>query len=131
MASFELKNTKQLMRLLKTVDSKIAKKIMRQAVRAGSKLILDEVRATVPRDTGALRKALKIKTFRSRKAIRMLVGSAEKDFTGKHYYGSFIEYGTSKMPAKPYLRPAFDRKENAAAMAITEKVRSGLSGVLS
>lgn len=34
---------------------------------------------------------------------------------GRVIYHFFVEYGTSRMPAQPYLRPAADRQSRAAA----------------
>jgi len=39
-------------------------------------------------------------------------------------YGGYLEIGTSKMPARPYLQPAFD--EGVASIA--EKVKEKLNG---
>ena len=34
------------------------------------------------------------------------------------YYWRFVEFGTSKMPAKPFLRPAFTAKKEQASREI-------------
>lgn len=34
------------------------------------------------------------------------------------YYASWVEFGTSKMAARPYMRPAFESKKGAAIEAI-------------
>lgn len=41
-----------------------------------------------------------------------------KDF----FYGFFLEFGTIKMAAKPFLRPAFDSKVGAALKVFQEQV---------
>jgi HK97 gp10 family phage protein len=38
------------------------------------------------------------------------------------YYGPFIEFGTRKMPAKPYLRPAFDKNINKLTEEIKKEI---------
>lgn len=35
-------------------------------------------------------------------------------WNGHAFYGQFIEFGTAKMPARPFLRPAFDAKKEKA-----------------
>lgn len=45
----------------------------------------------------------------ARQATRA-AAAAEKDA----YYWRFVEFGTSKMPARPFLRPAFDAKKEEA-----------------
>jgi len=41
------------------------------------------------------------------------------------YYAPFVEFGTRKMPAKPYLRPAFDKNINK----LTEEVKKEINRV--
>ena len=42
------------------------------------------------------------------------------------FYASWVEYGTAKMRALPFLRPAFDARKGAAEAAMTDKVRRWL-----
>lgn len=46
-----------------------------------------------------------VNNAKNRRAGR--VGGKFKDF-GRLYYARFLEFGTSKMPAYPFLRPAFE-----------------------
>ena len=55
-------------------------------------------------------------TRRNRRQGR--VGQRYQNF-GQYYYWRFVEFGTSKMPARPFLRPAFEA--NKAAMLSTFK----------
>jgi len=41
-------------------------------------------------------------------------------------YGGFLEVGTSKMPARPYIKPSLDK--NFTAEKYAQKVRSHLGG---
>ena len=43
-------------------------------------------------------------------------------------YGVYLEYGTSKMEKRPYLRPAFDKKLSTIESTIREYVTSKLKG---
>lgn len=40
------------------------------------------------------------------------------------FYWRFVEFGTSKMPAKPFLRPAFEQSKHQAAKAIIHTLRT-------
>lgn len=42
------------------------------------------------------------------------------------FYWRFIEFGTSKMPARPFMRPAFDSSRKTAQEAIKNKLRDRL-----
>ncbi|WP_156290785.1 HK97-gp10 family putative phage morphogenesis protein [Oceanobacillus salinisoli] len=51
------------------------------------------------------------------------------DQQGPAYYGYFLEYGTSKMSARPFMAPAFNRSrfQIEQAMATSLRKRLGLS----
>lgn len=38
------------------------------------------------------------------------------------YYAAFVEFGTSKMAARPFLRPAFEAKKSEAVKAIRDYI---------
>ena len=38
------------------------------------------------------------------------------------FYGRFVEFGTSKMAAKPFLRPAYDAARAKALKAVQERM---------
>jgi HK97 gp10 family phage protein len=46
-----------------------------------------------------------------------------------HFWGKFLEKGTSRMPAKPYLRPAFDTQKEAALNAVRRVLMRLLDGI--
>ena len=45
---------------------------------------------------------------------------------GNAFYGRFIEFGTSKMAAKPFLRPAFDAKKDEALTIFKDKLSANI-----
>jgi HK97 gp10 family phage protein len=42
------------------------------------------------------------------------------------FYWFWIEFGTSKLPAKSFIRPAFDTKKEAAAEEIKRALAEGV-----
>ena len=121
---------------------------VRAALRKGANVIAEQARKNAPEDTGALKASIIVtrgKHLGGKKGERYLVrvgkpfkreyvknrrniqkGRATQT-TAKTYeleelpaiYGRWIEYGTSKMAAKPWLRPAFSAK-SAEAMLVAE-----------
>jgi HK97 gp10 family phage protein len=65
---------------------------------------------------------------RERKKVYAMGGSirqaerAAKASDKDAYYWWFLENGTSKMPAQPYLRPAFDMKKDEALQVFTQEL---------
>ena len=47
----------------------------------------------------------------------------------KAFYGHFVEHGTSRMAARPFLRPSFDAMEqkalSAARAVMAEQIKGG------
>ena len=117
---------------------------VRLALAKGARVIRDQARANIrqitsgsTRSTGALAKAVVSTRGRiaaGQKGERQIVwlGKIKKQYVqnrrntasgkaGKSYlvdspqfYGRFLEYGTAKMKARPWLRPAFDSKREQA-----------------
>lgn len=45
---------------------------------------------------------------------------------GNAFYGRFVEFGTSKQAAKPFLRPAFDAKKEESLTIFKEKLAANI-----
>lgn len=125
-----IEGAKELEKKLLSFEPKLGKKIIRQALRSGAKLILAEAKANVPVDTGALRDSLKVRAMRKRKhRYGVMVQTSEGWFKGEQFYGAFVEFGTDKMAAQPFVRPAFDSEKEAAEKTIVDGIRQGIEQV--
>jgi HK97 gp10 family phage protein len=96
-------------------------------MRAGMKLVQAEAKQLAPFDTGELKSAIKIRAGKTRRgslAVEVRVG--EGDFKGDQYYAAFHEFGTSKMPARPFLRPALDSVGPEARDVAMKAIRDGV-----
>lgn len=51
----------------------------------------------------------------------------DADLKTRPAYWRFLEFGTEKLAAKPFLRPAFDAKAEEAVKAIADGFRTGLT----
>jgi HK97 gp10 family phage protein len=129
-------------RKLRSLPVAVAKTIMRKALRTGGKPILKAARAKVPVLTGATRRAIKLRTLRSRSrgSIAVAISVGAKDFyKGDQFYAAFLEFGhrigkrstslraykrrtgedpRGEVPPRPFLRPAMDENADAAVAAI-------------
>lgn len=65
--------------------------------------IAEAARGLVPVDTGALKKSIESSTRRGSRGLQ------EGKVTVGAKYALHVEYGTSKMAAQPYLRPALTK----------------------
>lgn len=76
----------------------------------------DEARVLAPKDTGALAKRIKVR--RRRRGWEVI---------STEFYGHFHEYGTTKLPARPFMTPAGERAvaklKRKMARVVREAVR--------
>lgn len=97
------------------------------ALRA-TKQAISVAKKSKQRYPGQLRDSLKLRAMKRKKGrIGYIVQSGKGDFRGDTYYAAFIEYGTSKMAAKAFMRPAFDTKHNEAESIIRRALIEGLA----
>ena len=88
------------------ITADVEKKAMDRLEKAGE-LVADRARQKVPVLSGKLRDSIRVTRLKGdpKQNIRVYAGSRQK---GGAFYAHMVEYGTVKMPAKPFLRPALN-----------------------
>lgn len=86
------------------------------AVQAGAFLIENQAKINSPVRTGTLRRS-----------IHTDIVQADPDRVVAHIgpgvdYGVYVELGTRKMHARPYLRPAFESEKGNAIQEVTDSL---------
>jgi len=112
---------------------------LRPAAQAGAQAFYEEVKARAPVGQSVHHTKGKKQTFQpgnlrasiyqayadgestDRKAVYRVAWNKKKAF-----YGHFVEHGTSKMAAQPFLRPGYDAARGKAIEAARQKLREGL-----
>ena len=127
--SVELRGAKELNDILEQLPAALAKGILRKAMREAARPILKRAKENCPVDSGELRRSLKIRAIKRNSAGRVgVVVSTDKGFfKGDTFYGAFLEFGTSRMPARPYIRPAFDTEHANSIRIVGEEIAAGLN----
>ena len=115
-------DNKALIKALNQFPIRIQKNVMVGAIRAGSNVVRDEARRLAPADTGNLKKS--IATIRRKGDRNTVQFSVTPSKGGKNngWHAHFLEFGTSKMSAKPFLRPALDTKQDEVLQVIKEYI---------
>lgn len=139
--TIEITGLAELHSTLQQLPAKIEANVLRGALRAGQKEILEAAKANVPIKSGALRDSLKIKTSnRQGKVTATLVAGKKKVF-----YAHLVEFGTAQhfikpkkakslffaglarqvvdhpgASAQPFMRPAFDAAQEKALSAFRQ-----------
>jgi len=110
-----LKGWGDLEQALKTIGPKAARKVGGKAVKEAADPIVEQAKVYVPVRTGALQESITSAVVRSdvTKEIKRVIGFEKPAGSRAH----FVEFGTRKMPAQPFMRPALDiRAEDAIAI---------------
>lgn len=153
---FQVEGASQLLSNLRQFETKLMRKIVGLGVRVATghanRAIKDATYTTVKRRTGLLKAGVRLKGYReqSREIISMGVYSSKasapfarklptikgarklrgKKSKGKYltvpYYWRFIEFGTSKMAARPYVKSAFEGVASQMIATFMERVRTGI-----
>lgn len=103
---------------LAALDERIGRNLPAIA-EAGAVVLLDGAQEKVAVRTGKLKKSLK-----TRKGKRSRV-SAEHLVVSDVFYAPFVEYGTSKRAARPFMRPAADTRHGEITAAMTKAAMDG------
>lgn len=147
MSDFQITGLVELNALLQTLPAKIEGNVMRSAMRAGQKVMLEAAKSNIPVKSGALRDSLKIKTSSRRGKVSATLVAGGK----KAYYAHMVEFGTAQHFIKPkrarslffaglarevvdhpgarpspFMRPAFDSSAPQALTAVREYIATRL-----
>jgi HK97 gp10 family phage protein len=140
---------RQLNKALQELPLKIRGAPLRTATRKASMVIRNEARSKVPVNTGLLKREIitsrsrsqssegretfvvmvkqLVKKYANTKANRRMNRVGKKFKTeGLAYYWKFLEFGTSKMRARPFMRPAFDSKKQEAVRVLQRELDAAI-----
>ena len=126
---------------LQRLSRALANKAVRDAVMAGAKLARDKTRQSAPVRSGKLKKNIVVTRPRQQDTSGAAVaGVSVKRPAGKKrqspkpesapYYWRFLEFGTSQMNAKPFLRPAWDNNLPQIEDAVRSKLAQAIDQAL-
>lgn len=109
---------REIIRRFSLLEDAAAKKALRKATLAGAKVIIKAAQEKVPKRTWTLHdhivaEAVKVEPDH----VEARVGPDKEAF-----YGMFLELGTSKMAARPFLRPALDENQDKVEQAIWDEL---------
>ena len=119
----EVEGAKELNRTLADIMPAEARRIARRSVVAVAKKVRDTARQNAPRAGGTLRKAIR---SAKRKAGRDEANAAVHVTTGNEarndaFYWFFVEFGTRKQAAQPFIQPTIKEWEPKAPSAFADE----------
>jgi HK97 gp10 family phage protein len=152
---FELNapDLEKLMKDMRELAPKLQRKGLTQALRKGMAPVRKSAQARVPVDSGALKKAIVVRANTRlgkreggaamqvgiRGGAKEYVNNARNRSTGRvgqsyeqggnQFYFRFLEFGTSKMAARPFLRPALSENIGNTTQIVTTELRAAIDRI--
>lgn len=143
--SVKIDGLDQLAQALRELPKRVARNGLRGAVYAGAKVIRDEAKLKAPVATaplgadqppqGTLKRSIIMKqvpelSSEQKQTFFVTVRHGKKyrkqgkngNLSQDAWYWRFVEFGTVKMTARPFLRPAFEGKKYEAVDAIKNRL---------
>lgn len=108
---------------LKAIDAAV-RAALPAAAAAGAKPIAKEAKHRAPRG-----ETLELAESIDDEPVEQKLHMATHAVVVRRYYGYYQEYGTKKMPAQPFLRPAADAKKGEAGAAIEGVINAAIRRV--
>lgn len=138
-SSLSVTGSQEAMDWLDTVrETATGESALRKAAAAGARVFMNEVRAEAPKDTGDLASGVGM-AYTPDRSRTGVIATYEVFITGdypnkkngkrgmrKADVARWLEYGTSKMRPRPFIRPSFAAKKGAAADAVTDSIKESI-----
>ena len=136
MADEYIEGARQLSVALKELPDNIGRNVLRRAVSAAAAVVRDQARQNAPVDTGEMKRDIMTKRERTQNNLsarysvfvrtgkKSRMAGAKRNVERDSFYWRFVEFGTSKMAAQPFMRPAWQQQQGAAAALIVETLKT-------
>lgn len=144
-------NPEALTAKLRALDDIVSESTLRQAAVAGAREVLYEAKLRAPVYAGGFEGAASgvtwtrygvqyypgylrdhlIIAYDKQVSVPGRIASYIVTWTKEAFYGRFIEHGTSKMVAQPFLRPAYEAKKAEVKLAIDDVIMTKIKEIQS
>jgi HK97 gp10 family phage protein len=109
----------ELQRNLNRLAGAERRRAQRDGLEAGARIVETYAKLLVPVDTGTLKGSIMVDEVTPVQAI----------IAPHTDYAEHVEFGTSRMEAQPYMRPALDEHENEIVQAVRDTVAAFVESV--
>ncbi|WP_426453848.1 HK97-gp10 family putative phage morphogenesis protein [Paenibacillus sp. S-38] len=127
MAEMKLEGMDELVKRLQEMGRKGAA-IERAALQAGGEVIRSAASERAPRSNDAphLADNITISKIKTSQGMKYVLVGPQKGDNSEFFYGKFLEWGTSKMAARPFLGPVAAEKQGEVIEKMKQAIKDGL-----
>lgn len=119
---FQVNGLSELDDALAELTLSAQKKTLEGALMKAALPIMKDAKKRAPKDEGDLRKAIGRQRIKKADLPSVTVKVKRSRKNPYPFYWHFIEYGTSRMAATPFLRPAFEQNVELAIQLFSEEL---------
>lgn len=126
-SSFVVENPQALTDVLDRATLGTSESALRKGAAAGATVFYKEIklRAMPYYRTGTLEDSV-IVAYIPEESVAGRLATYIVTFNKKAWYARLLEFGTSNMAARPFIRPSFDAKKDEAGAAVMEQVQEAV-----
>ena len=130
--TFTLEGFDSLMEELKDLPDNVKRNGIQNAFKKDAKKIEIDAKSLVRKDTGRLASSIRSRKRRTKSknffkyTISANLGQSRKDKSGA-FYAPFIEFGTSRIPEKSFLRASLEKNAEGTVSSIVSNLRSEIN----
>ncbi len=101
---------------------KAGSKIENRALKEAGDVVKESIQNETPRRTGKLKSSIEVSRVKTKGGIKQVEIGPGSD----GYYGKFLEFGTVKMKANPFMSRGYEISKAEAESKIEEEIKRGL-----
>nr|WP_269144114.1 HK97-gp10 family putative phage morphogenesis protein [Clostridium guangxiense] len=124
-AEIELTGVDEILNRLQQMGENVGR-LENKALKNAAGPVLEDAKANVPIRTGKLKEGLKIGKIKNKDGVKYILVGVDRGDNSEIFYGKFIEFGTSKRAAHPFLQPAYEKNKNRIKEIIAATLKEGL-----
>lgn len=121
MANLELEGIENLLTEVEKLGQ-AGSRIENKALREAGEVVKEAIQMAAPRRTGTLKASIAVSNVKTKDGVKQVEVGPGKD----GWYGKFVEFGTVKMRARPFMAPGYEVSKSEAMAAIEKELKKGL-----
>ncbi len=121
MADLKLEGIEDLIAEVEKLGAK-GSRIENQALREAGEIVRQAIKQEAPQRTGTLKKSIETSGVKTKDGVKHVEVGPDKE----GWYGKFVEFGTVKMKANPFMARGYENSKDRAVDKIAEELRKGL-----
>ncbi|HHV82758.1 MAG TPA: HK97 gp10 family phage protein [Tepidanaerobacter syntrophicus] len=121
MANMELEGIENLITEVEKLGAKGAR-IENKALREAGEVVKEAIKQEALRKTGTLKESIEVSGVKNKDGAKYVAVGPGKE----GWYGKFLEFGTVKMKAQPFMAPGYEKSKEKAMEEIEKNLKEGL-----